>query len=99
MTSSIFGPCPNIVDDHVATSLRGLLIDNDAYVRHSCTQIPCDNVPGREVFNATADGESPLLAPEEHHEIRHSTMIDVRIWTGQKHPPTTRIGRKILDHI
>src|SRR5258708_22847811 len=74
----------NIVHDHVASSLRGLPIDNNSNMRHSSTQIPSDKVPRRVVFDAATCREILAFALKKHHEIGHSAMIDVRIRTGQE---------------
>ena len=73
------GALANVVDDHVASSLRRLLINHNPDVRNASAQIPGDDVAGRVVFDSTRDRENLPLTLKEHHQIRHSTVIDARI--------------------
>jgi len=89
----------DVVNHHVAPAPAGLLVDDDADVRHVPAQVPGNEVAGRIVFGTVRDGQGFSLPLEEDHQIRNTAVVDIRVRMSQQPAPLVWVGREILQHI
>ncbi len=89
----------NVVNDHVPAAPAGLLINDDADVRHVAAQVPGDKIPGRVVLRVICYRQEFSLALEKHHQIGNAAVVYIRVRMGEIPSSFVRIRSEVPEHI
>ncbi len=87
------------MNNHVASGLRRFAVHNNSDVRYASSQVPGDKVPRGVILSTDADRQRLSLAAKEHHQIRDSAVIDIRIRAGQQPSPVAWVVCEIPYHV
>ena len=88
----------NVVNDHEG-STRPLPIYDDRNVRNAATEIIGDKVARLIVLPTIRNWKRLSFFREKDHQIRHATMINIRVGVPQFPFPLARVGREIILHV
>jgi len=94
-----FRACSNVVHNHVMVAPTGLLIHNDANMRHTSAQVPSDEIAGGIVCCSIRNRESLSLALKEDHEIRHAAVVNVGIGMIETPAFLVRVSGEVPYHV